>query len=639
MAKRQIGFNPKTWFGNTYKAITKPVDGTDDNTLNITLFNQSFLNNLANQCVPVAGGAEFQVHYRALQIVISKEGLGRIVYTIPTVFFNFNQTVTSGSVDYDLVEVDKISKELQPQSMEVANQVAAIFPKAFFEEKGFEVTFREDEVGSIHRHPGDFSFSSIDLDNNPKHPGVIYRRGNAEDLIQTDSVMYITGVAGAQHVKLVTTQTRVVNVKLVGDAGEDGIEGSYDRAKTVALILKDTDTAETIVKKLTANFNAFFIDVAAQTETVEVSESRSKFLARFDKIKEDDIQEVLENTSKIFQLISMKTTPINVVDEKMIKPRHYGNQFSGGYGNSYGGYKPKRYDHITGTWVEDTDDDDAEQLPKKFDVLDYLLFKEVIDKDNKILKNIVPMLKDPTFIKELYWMCGGKDCKTVFKINGKNVEISEINKTSQLLKVVHNGTTTYQSKSIFDNVDISDELIAAGFVDAEAEEDDFDTIGMTPAEEAEEELQLQMEDAEMNSQSKPTEEGNNFNYKKSEDLLIKIKENKIKSLIAGLGLPMPEKLLKDVGKHNQCELIFKKSYPGYLWDNNGLLKAYHDDGFGEIAQMLPDDTGIIFYPDNGDNNTDAFVYIEPIEEGDTEAAVHFSNSVVQFDKRTGLYQQ
>jgi hypothetical protein len=646
---RTIGFNTskKSWFGGKYvtrgskyaaggyKAITKPSDGTDDKTLNIVLFKQSFLNNLANQCVPIAGGAEFQVHYRALQIVIAKEGIGRIVYTIPTVFFNFNQTVTSGSVDYDLVEVDKISKELQPESMEIANQIAALFPKSFFEGNGFSVSFKEDEVGSIHRHPGDFSFSSIDLDNNPKHPGVIYRRGNASDLIQTDSVMYITGSAGSQHVKLVTTQTRVVNVNLLGTGGEDGIEGSYNRAKTVALILKDTDTAETIQKKISIDFNAFFNeDEVKEIETPGMDTVKEDFLPRYDKIKEDEIQEVLENTSKIFKLIAVKIpAPTSKVDEKLIKPRGYGN-YAGGYGYQgntrvYGA--GRTYDHITGTWIDEEDD---VQMPKKFNVLDFLAHKGLHTKETKVTD-----ILDDAVVKEMFWMCAGKDEKVSFKLNDKLVIIEPVSKASQLLKVIYAGATSYKAKSIFENNDISDELKEAGYIDAEEPEveedeinlldyDDFDPTGDLATE------QPTIDDSVVDEKAAvvgKTDSGHSDvkELENSQDLL------KITRLFEKHNLQIPDRLLKDIGKDTHCEQIFKKAYPGVLYDNNGLLKVYGGDGFSEILMMLPVDTGILFYPKT---DTDSFVYIAPIDEGDTHGSVTFCNNAVEFNKQVPLYQ-
>ena len=583
-------------FNGGAAALTKPVDGTDQKTLNIVLFKQSFLNGLANQCVPVAGGSEFQVHYRALQIIVSKENVGRIVYTIPTMFFNFNQTVTSASVDYDLVEVDKLSKEYQPLSMDVANTVAKLFPKAFFESKGFNVEFREDEIGSIHRHPGDFSFSSIDLDNNPRHPGVIYRRGNAEDLIQTDSVMYITGVAGAQHVKLVTTQTRVVNVNLLDNGG---IEGSYNRAKTVALILKDTDTEETIQNAISVDFNAFFNDDISD-ETINVmADVKKNFLPRYDEVKESQLTDVLSNSAKILNVIAKNTSIVNKVNENLIKSHVVSYRYSG---YNYSGYQARTYDHVTGTWVNE-----EENTPKKFSVLDFLKYKKLDTADTKLSE-----ILDDIVIRELYWMCAGKDEKVVFNLNQSPIEISPVSKTSQLLKVIYKGTTTYKSKSILDNNDLSEELEAAGFED----EEDTSILKLDPTEE----FPLLQEATKSNK-------SNNL-----EDAQIQMGVEKI---LESRNLIIPEKLLKDSETEKQCEGIFKKEYPDINYDNNGLLKVYNEDGFKKIAEMAPSDTGLIFNPKT---ETESMVFVEPIDEGDINATVHFINNAVHFNKMVPLYE-
>jgi hypothetical protein len=68
--------------------------------------------------------------------------------------------------------------------------------------------------------------------------------------------MYITGSDKNHHVKLVTTQTRVVTTKNLGL--ENGVEGQYAKAKTLTLILKDVD--ETQVKRTRVDFNMFTKD-------------------------------------------------------------------------------------------------------------------------------------------------------------------------------------------------------------------------------------------------------------------------------------------------------------------------------------------------------------------------------------------
>jgi len=565
-------YNAYNYGKHLFTPKVKPVDGTDSSTLNIVLFSQQFLNDLAAKCLPIAGGSEFQVHYRALQIVISKEGIGRIVYTFPTVFFNFNQTVTTSSVNYDLVEVDKISKELQPESLKIANGIASSFPKAFFEEKGFTVELKEDEVGSIHRHPGDFSFSSIDLDNNPDNPGVIYRRGNANDLIQTDSVMYITGTGENTHVKLVTTQTRVVDVKLLEN--DSGIEGSYKRAKTVAMIIKNSDDSVSPLK--TIDFNGFFSGDLAEKE---ISETLKEFLCRFDQISESEIEDVLENTSKIFKIVSLKADVLDKVDENLIKSNSYSYK-------SYGSYNPSRRHWNTDThqWEDEDDDDDIDTEIETFELKDVLEFMN--------LKSVADLTSER--IRELFWNV--QENQIEFKIQnneGTKVIIEEINNSSQLLKVTIDKATVWKSKGIYDNNDISEELKAAGYISQQTGvESALDDVPDVP------------------------------------DNAVQVTVNKPEKNVTENDF-----MIRDTKK---CKEIFKKCYPYNLWDNNGLLKVYSEDGFYEIAVMLPANTGIEFSPST---EVGTKVTIAPIGVDDTHASVSFENKSVKFHKSVLLYRE
>jgi len=156
----------KKFTGSTYSVsnVTKPSVGKDPNTLSIALFKQSALDKIAEVCLPKAGGSEFQVHYRGVQFIITKDNEPkRIVFTVPTVFFNFPQTVTTASVDYNLDEVADLSNQVAPISAKMAEQIAAAFPLKYFQNQGFNIEARELEMGSMHRHPGDFGFSSTDL--------------------------------------------------------------------------------------------------------------------------------------------------------------------------------------------------------------------------------------------------------------------------------------------------------------------------------------------------------------------------------------------------------------------------------------------------------------------------------------------
>jgi len=321
------------WWKKTEKAIstftrastlTKPDEYSDSSNLNIVLFKQSTLDKIAEICLPKAGGSEFQVHYRGIQIVIEHtDGKRRMIFTIPTVFFNMPQKVSSGSVDFNLDEVAELSNQVQPISAKMAEEMINHFPIAFFQQRGFNISVRELEMGSMHRHPGNFGFSQIDLDNQVEKPGVIFRNKNtmntsAGEKIQVDSVMYIPN----KSVKLVTTETRIVKVK---PAEDGGIEGAYYDTPTISYIIKDVRDY--------SDFEDFFNPEAeSETKTVIDFEVAKKWTDKVYSQAKDIFQVFLENYSYEPQII---------IDPDMIE-QAYRSYYSGGgtyYGkNKYGNY-------------------------------------------------------------------------------------------------------------------------------------------------------------------------------------------------------------------------------------------------------------------------------------------------------------
>jgi len=241
------------WFAN--RNLTKPTVGKDPKTLLSVLYTQKSLDEIARLCKPQAGGSEFQVHYRGTQIIITKPGEGiqeRLVFTIPTCFFNMPQKVTTASVDFNLDEVAELSKSMEDFSMEMAKKITAAFPVDFFKDQGFNISIRELEMGSIHRHPGSFGFSGTDLDNQVENPGVIFRNRGCTDKLQVDSVMYIPG----NTTQIVTTETRGVTVETAEDGG---ISGAYLESPTMSFILQNQEES--------ADFGVFFKSSAALDKT------------------------------------------------------------------------------------------------------------------------------------------------------------------------------------------------------------------------------------------------------------------------------------------------------------------------------------------------------------------------------------
>lgn len=328
------GWKNGKWVGWGATAVEKPKTTVDDRTLNILLLKQSSLDTITEICVPKAGCAEFQVHYRATQIIVSKMDKtdptlleSRVVFTIPTCFFNFPQEVDTGSVHFNLTEVAAISESLVPISDAKSNEIVSLFDIAQFKDKGFNLEVIDTEVGSIHRHPGNFSFSSIDLDNQVNNPGVIFRNLAAIDKIQTDSVIYISG----GKTTIVCTETRVVNVAPVdpeeGQSG--GISGTYAKAKTMTYILKD-GTHSDILQAHTEIVRAFteFFEPNTNTNATETTQVGYSGIDNDDKfiIKKDGIQEEIDEIANILLTFIEKSnySPQLFIDAGQITPRTYG---------------------------------------------------------------------------------------------------------------------------------------------------------------------------------------------------------------------------------------------------------------------------------------------------------------------------
>lgn len=216
-------------------------DRFDNNKLSLFLVNQSSLDAITAICQPVAQGSEFQIHYRALVVRIKSDTL-EFILTIPTLFYNFKQSVSTSSVHYHLSDIDNVAKSLQNISHEKCNELLSLPIFHAIQSLPFDIDIYESNCGSIHRHPGRFGFSSIDLNKDPSDPGVVYRNKNATDFIQTDSIIYINTQA---QTELFLSESRVVDVA----TDNDYTSGSYTEIPTLSAILQ-TESAHNIYSEL-----------------------------------------------------------------------------------------------------------------------------------------------------------------------------------------------------------------------------------------------------------------------------------------------------------------------------------------------------------------------------------------------------
>jgi len=178
----------------------------DMNQMSIVLFNLQTIRNIFNICLPNAGENEFQVHYRSMLFECRLKGNDAVLHVnVPTAFYNMDQLVSIGSIDFETDDIYESGEMVKPISMTYAKLLAPVKNRLL--ETFDTVEMLEIADNSIHRHPMDGGFSSTDLDTDLDEPGVIFRKGACTDLIQTDSVIYL-----GKEAKIVTSESRIATV-------------------------------------------------------------------------------------------------------------------------------------------------------------------------------------------------------------------------------------------------------------------------------------------------------------------------------------------------------------------------------------------------------------------------------------------
>ena len=189
--------------GRAGAAVNTATLLTGDDVVNITnsvskknrgyiAYMQKDLQKIYEKSGPHAYDNEFQVHYWFLNLRFRADDDKSIIdIAIPTCYFNYEQFVTSGHVDFELKDVGPLSDKVLPLSNMKINELMTFGIKekieALFENK---LQFEAIAVncGTLHRHPGTSnsqSFSSTDLNISVKTEndalGVVFPLAEAED--------------------------------------------------------------------------------------------------------------------------------------------------------------------------------------------------------------------------------------------------------------------------------------------------------------------------------------------------------------------------------------------------------------------------------------------------------------------------
>lgn len=157
---------------------------TTDNQ-GIILINGTTMQDIYKKSGPLANANEFQVHYWFLNFRFRAEDNSILDIAIPTCYFNYEQFVSGGHIDFELQDVKDLSAKLLPLHNMKTNQLIDMGIKERLEEI-FNVTFEmmSMDFGSIHKHPGGSrsqSFSGTDYCKTASEPGVVFPLASASD--------------------------------------------------------------------------------------------------------------------------------------------------------------------------------------------------------------------------------------------------------------------------------------------------------------------------------------------------------------------------------------------------------------------------------------------------------------------------
>lgn len=269
------------------------------------LYDMEVIKQISKICLPKAFSSEFQVGYEAVRIELKKNN--KIVnLIIPTCFYNFKQTVSSSTVDWMSDDLDEVVKNvMNTTDISKLNEIVT----AFYSLKSldYEVTISRGDFGSIHRHPGKCTFSSTDLRNDPKNPGIIYRKGTFNG-VQIDSLIYIPG-NDFNRTELFYSEARRVDIKQTEDGG---VSGSFEEHLCTNIFYNRSGFEE--VKEV------IFDDLLNFTKTIEEEVKEVKYFYTSEDTEDEELikkYEILNLFTENYHTTSFSPCIKNVIAENI----------------------------------------------------------------------------------------------------------------------------------------------------------------------------------------------------------------------------------------------------------------------------------------------------------------------------------
>ena len=134
---------------------TPIVDVSTKHNQGIVLLRQSDLQSIYEKSGPLAKHNEFQVHFWAVNFRARYADNSVIDVTIPTVYFNYKQEVSSAHIDFEMSDVVAVSEKAAKLHHTIANRINNThFAVALTELLSSTIEVTSTDYNSIHRHPG-----------------------------------------------------------------------------------------------------------------------------------------------------------------------------------------------------------------------------------------------------------------------------------------------------------------------------------------------------------------------------------------------------------------------------------------------------------------------------------------------------
>ena len=230
---------------NTLPQTTLPIlikDKTRLSNHGIILISDQAMQDIYTKSGTLAERNEFQTHYWFLNFRHTAADNSILDIAIPTVYFNYKQSVSGAHIDFEMKDVADLSAKLLPvHNMKVNELLAGNIQSKL--ESYFGVSFQtiSVDVGSIHRHPGSSkhqSFSGTDLAKSPTDHGVVYPFGTASDNKPNFAgIMAIdSGTCNVAHYEYRTAN------------GTLGTDIEYSKGRCCAITYKDRPTTLSAVE-------------------------------------------------------------------------------------------------------------------------------------------------------------------------------------------------------------------------------------------------------------------------------------------------------------------------------------------------------------------------------------------------------